>query len=527
MEGDMKINGLVLVLLAASCGGVAPEAASQTAALTARPRGPVIHRPRGATNLAASATNTSGPNGIDYHGGPLLYGTPNVYYIWYGNWANNSAVSILTDLASTLGSSHYFTINNSYSNLAGQWVTGALHYAGATTDSYSRGSSLSDGDVFTIVSNAITSGRLPLDSNGVYLVLSSSDVTEGAFCTQFCGWHYFGTVSNTTIKYGWIGDAHARCPGACMAQTVGPNGNAGADGMASVIAHEIAESVTDPEVSAWYDGSGEENADKCAWTFGTEYTANGAHANVHLGNRDFLLQQNWVNSGGGYCDLARFRALGPDDPIVFDGNFYLALYPDLRAAFGSNLAAARNHWLTYGINEGRRASRQFDSVTYVSFYPDLMNAFGSNHAAALNHFLLQGLPYEARRAAREFDVSYYRNAYPDLNTAFGPDYVAQAHHFITFGLTEGRASALELDVSAYLGYYVDLQNAFGNNHQAALDHFITNGLNEGRRSSAAFFVSYYLSLYPDLQAAFGPTNYPAAFNHWVVFGRNEGRRGAP
>lgn len=30
-----------------------------------------------------------------------------------------------------------------------------------------------------------------------------------------------------------------------------PNNNAEADGMASIIAHELAESVTDPQINAW------------------------------------------------------------------------------------------------------------------------------------------------------------------------------------------------------------------------------------------------------------------------------------
>ena len=50
--------------------------------------------------------------------------------------------------------------------------------------------------------------------------------------------------------------------------------------------------------------------DKCAWTFGATYSSgsNGAVANVRLGSRDFLIQQNWVNAYGGYC------ALGYNDP---------------------------------------------------------------------------------------------------------------------------------------------------------------------------------------------------------------------
>ena len=35
--------------------------------------------------------------------------------------------------------------------------------------------------------------------------------------------------------------------------------------------------------------------DKCAWQYGTTYiVANGAMTNMKLGNRDFLIQQNWI-----------------------------------------------------------------------------------------------------------------------------------------------------------------------------------------------------------------------------------------
>src|SRR6266566_540522 len=55
-------------------------------------------------------------NGINYHGGPLMLGTTNVYYIWYGNWSGNSATTILTDLANNIGGSPYFNINTTYYN---------------------------------------------------------------------------------------------------------------------------------------------------------------------------------------------------------------------------------------------------------------------------------------------------------------------------------------------------------------------------------------------------------------------------
>jgi hypothetical protein len=75
---------------------------------------------------------------------------------------------------------------------------------------------------------------------------------------------------------------------------VSPNGNAGVDGMTSVIAHELEEANTDPDLNAWYDGSGAENADKCAWTFGSAQTLlpSGAYYNQTLGLHNYLIQRN-------------------------------------------------------------------------------------------------------------------------------------------------------------------------------------------------------------------------------------------
>ena len=74
--------------------------------------------------------------------------------------------------------------------------------------------------------------------------------------------------------------------------------------MASVMSHELEESISDPNLNAWYDSSGNENADKCAWTFGSTYSFGGAVANMKLGTKDFLIQQNWLNANGGGCALS-------------------------------------------------------------------------------------------------------------------------------------------------------------------------------------------------------------------------------
>ena len=261
--------------------------------------------PAGQGYAVATGKKKAGANGINYHGGPLILGTTNIYYIWYGNWSGNTATSILPDLATGLSGSPYYNINTTYYNGSSVAVTNATLFRQGITDNYSRGTALADADVAAVVSNAITSGALPADPNAVYFVLTSADVNEtSGFCTSYCGWHTHGSIAGQDIKYAFVGNPD-RCPSACEAQTTSPNGNAGADGMASVLAHELEEAVTDPDLNAWYDTLGQENADKCAWKFGTTYTvSNGSQANMKLGARDFLIQQNWLNASGGLCTLS-------------------------------------------------------------------------------------------------------------------------------------------------------------------------------------------------------------------------------
>jgi uncharacterized protein YaiE (UPF0345 family) len=266
---------------------------------------------RGFLTKEAHAQGNAKPssNGITYHGGPVMLGAIHAYYIWYGNWAGNSATSILTDFGNNLGGSPYWNINTTYGNASsgGTMLSNAFTLAGSTSVGvYPAGgatykTALTDADIQTIVSGVITAGTLPKDTSGIYFVLTSADVNAtSGFCTQYCGWHTHATIGGSDIKYSFVGNAD-RCISSCGAQAVGPNGNAGADAMASIIAHEAEEAATDPDLNAWYDSRGAENADKCAWTFGTTYSVNGATANMKLGARDYLIQQNWKNIGGGGC----------------------------------------------------------------------------------------------------------------------------------------------------------------------------------------------------------------------------------
>jgi hypothetical protein len=260
---------------------------------------------RGVTAAGEAVTLATGQ--ILYHGGKVMTVATgvNVYIIWYGNWAGNTATTIVPEFLSHLGGSAYYNINTTYYDAANKHIANIVNLKGQVNDNYSQGTSLSDAKIKTIVSKQITSGALPKDVNGLYFVLTSKDVNEtSGFCTQYCGWHTNGTIGQKDIKYSFVGDA-ARCISSCAAQSTSPNNNPGADGMLSVIAHELEETATDPDPeSGWAFASGNENADQCAWTFGTEYTvSNGSKANMNINGFDYLIQQNWIQSSAGKCAL--------------------------------------------------------------------------------------------------------------------------------------------------------------------------------------------------------------------------------
>jgi hypothetical protein len=274
----------------------------------------VHHRLNPHYEFAATEGSTAKTTPITHHGGPVMGGQVNAYVIWYGNWNRFNGTdtpqgqALVRAFLAGIGGSPYMEINKSYSIVNGTAITGGVTFGGETSISAKgpQANKLGDRDIGSIVQTAIQNGALPKDVNGVYFVLTSSDVSESSgFCTRYCGWHTRGGILGSDIKYSFVGNA-ARCLNACSEQLNSPNGNAGVDAMISVIAHELEEAISDPDLNAWYDASGAENADKCAWTFGkTATTPGGASYNVVVGGLPFLIQRNLFHAGAGdYCGLS-------------------------------------------------------------------------------------------------------------------------------------------------------------------------------------------------------------------------------
>ena len=248
---------------------------------------------------------------IQYHGGPILLSAVPIYVIYYGSFPATT-VPILNDFFSNIGGSPQYNVNTTYFDGAGNHITDGLSFSTAGNtyfDAGSQGNSLSSHAIPKVIQNALQGGHLPTDSSGVYFLITGPDVKVAGFCSSYCAYHTRSTsiVTGQDIKYALVPDPGQKCSVcdgnvAIFNQNITPNGDQGADEMTDSIYHELSETVTDPDLNAWFTSNGAENGDLCNFNYGTTYDAkNGAVANAHLGKRDYLIQTIWENSGAGFC----------------------------------------------------------------------------------------------------------------------------------------------------------------------------------------------------------------------------------
>lgn len=263
---------------------------------------PTTQAPWPFPTIPPPTTATTQP--VVYHGGVVIRNTPTVYYVFYGNWStmDPQGMSLIEEWTGALSQSYTYNILSTYNDSVVSSLPRTIIYGGSTVDSsYSFGKTLTDSSIYYVIKKAITDGKLPSNSvdplNSVYLVLTSSDVDQSNHCVTQCGWHTSGGMLGQRIRYGFVGSA-SRCSG-CSSPYGSPNSSPNADSMLSVIWHELAEVITDPDFTAWWEGSNyNEVGDVCAWNYGyTWSTNNGALANSRIGNRDYMLQTIWVNLG--------------------------------------------------------------------------------------------------------------------------------------------------------------------------------------------------------------------------------------
>ncbi|GCE15630.1 hypothetical protein [Tengunoibacter tsumagoiensis] len=233
---------------------------------------------------------------LSYHGGAVEAGTTNTYAIFWEPTGNVSSTyhSLIERYFGDIGGSGLYNNNKQYKNSSGQYPSNTS-FAGAWVDTSGYPESpLLDSDIQNEVSYAQSVNGWSSSVNNIFFVFTEAgqDLCFDSSYSQcasnaFCAYHsYFG--SNTI--YAAMPYAYSfSCNGGN-----GPNGDQAADETINVTSHEQIEAATDPLLNAWYDSSGSEIGDKCAWNFG-----NSSGANITLNGNPYRLQKEWDNAKRG------------------------------------------------------------------------------------------------------------------------------------------------------------------------------------------------------------------------------------
>ncbi|MDB9529518.1 GDSL-type esterase/lipase family protein [Oscillatoria sp. CS-180] len=211
---------------------------------------------------------------------------------------------------------------------------------------------------------------------------------------------------------------------------------------------------------------------------------------------------------------------------LFDEDFYLNQFSDIDAAVkAGGFSYGYEHFLRFGVAEGRSPSLYYDEALYLNLNPDVKNAVDNGaFQSGLEHYLLAG-HIENRTASLLFNAQAYLDENPDVADVIGGGLASAFEHYINFGLTEGREpSTLLFDEQYYLAQDSNVADAVAAGFfQSGYQHFLRFGMKEGRKPNADYSEESYLAANPDVEIAIGQGAFSNGIEHYILFGRNENR----
>lgn len=241
----------------------------------------------------ASKRSNSSPLMI-YHGGKIMPSVIATAIFWGTSWPTDTSDKIagLDSWYEGFGDSDYAKTSDEYTGSNGQ-VGPDLSYWGHLVDGSPSVSGSNTGAVLAEVCKMIPNPDP--NGNGYYAVYT--DTPRGH--ANYCAYHSYGTCNGTPVQFAYFFNLDGD-PGCDPNDTSGLHSE-GLAALANVSGHELSEARTDPATpGAWYHASGEENGDKCAWTFGVPLVTFGQGARA----TQWKIQGEWSNAaylaGTGY-----------------------------------------------------------------------------------------------------------------------------------------------------------------------------------------------------------------------------------
>lgn len=237
-------------------------------------------------------------SGITYHGGPVLTQAKAVPIFWGSYWGSGTGASDANTMIAYL---EQYGTNNEYAVITQYYDTvGGTNYIGASVltssasvawyDSSNPPTAVTDADVQGEVSKYLgATGNYGAQTIYEVFIPPTSYSSDGGATScggpalQYCAYHSNYTSSHGDTKYAI--EPYPTCSG-CSS-----TGWSNMENLQHFVCHETREAVTDPDGNAWYDRSGNEADDKCAWS---------PNPFLVTGSGDtFGYQYEWSNSASG------------------------------------------------------------------------------------------------------------------------------------------------------------------------------------------------------------------------------------
>jgi len=260
-----------------------------------------LHLARGQARPSGGGGN---PN-MTWHGGAIMTSAAVTTIFWGKQWADSAFISDkmtgLNSFYSGYGGTNYASASTEYTGTNGTTVGTVVTNSGQLIDTSSAPASPPQTTSSTLneVCKALSNAQQPPVTNGYYAVYTDTPRGNG----RYCAWHSYGSCAGVPVQFAFFlkldGDPGCDPQDAQKNADGTPVHSQGLAALANVSAHELSEAMTDPRNGGWYDSSGGENGDKCAWSF-------GATAVAFTDGSTWKLQGEWSNAaytaGTGYAN---------------------------------------------------------------------------------------------------------------------------------------------------------------------------------------------------------------------------------
>jgi hypothetical protein len=237
-----------------------------------------LHWAKGSVHPAGSHKSPD----MTWHDGAIINSSAVTAVYWGTSWSNSNFVgdkiSGLDSWYVGFSNSNYAKTSDEYTGTNGQVGpsnTYGGHVVDTTTASGGGSTSAILAEVCKVIANPVSNGYYP-----VYVDLPRGNA-------GYCAYHSYGTCGSTPVQFAFFWNLDGD-PG-CDPQSTVPNESQGLAALANVSGHEFSEERTDPRNGGWYDSRGQENGDKCAWTFNVPFVtfSNGS---------EWKIQGEWSNN---------------------------------------------------------------------------------------------------------------------------------------------------------------------------------------------------------------------------------------